>query len=354
MKICIDCRHINSSGVGVYLKGCLEYFINSNNTIILLGNEALIKSQIKYPDIDIIQCSVKPFSIQEMLFFPGEILGKINKFDIYYSPYFNIPNGIKIPVFTTIHDIVFPDMPELTSSIGLTARMFFYRRAAHRSKAIFTVSQFSKSRIEHYLGKKINVINASNAVKNPPFQEKTKNNKKKKILFIGNIKKHKGLNLLLNAFTKCQSEGLDYELVVVGVKDNFRSRDLETATRLNNLENRKIKFTGYISDEEKNRLLAEAALLVQPSLYEGFGYPPLEAMLSGTQVLISDIPVFKEVYDSFPVVFFKSGNTDDLKLKIMELLYNNEPKSLSLPPLLKEKYSFSKTVKIILNEFNKS
>jgi len=60
--------------------------------------------------------------------------------------------------------------------------------------------------------------------------------------------------------------------------------------------------------------------LVQPSLYEGFGLPPLEAMVLGTPALISDILVFKEIYNDFPVTFFKTGDAIDLKNKMIELL----------------------------------
>jgi len=67
--------------------------------------------------------------------------------------------------------------------------------------------------------------------------------------------------------------------------------------------------------------LAESALLIQPSLYEGFGLPPLEAMILGTHAMISDIPVFREIYSDFPVVFFKAGDSNDLKNKKLELMH---------------------------------
>jgi len=349
MKIILDCRHIGfSGGIGVYFREILPFFLSSGASIVLLGDENILRQQAQNNGAQIIHCTIKPFSMRETFTFPKSLLKKINKSDIYYTPYFNVPNGIKIPVYSTIHDIIFLDMPNLVSKPGLWARKYFYKRSVRLSKAIFTVSEFSKSRIKHFLGGSLNVINASNAV-NMPINVNSENKiiKEKIIVFIGNIKKHKGLNLLLDAFLQCKDEGLDYDLVIVGSRSNFRSGDKKTSKRLDGLDGRGVRFSGYISDEEKQKLLAKSALLVQPSLYEGFGYPPLEAMLSGTNVLISDISVFKEVFSDFPVVFFRSGDSRDLHDKLTEILFKKEPNGLHLNDSLKNKYTFNKTFSII-------
>jgi glycosyltransferase involved in cell wall biosynthesis len=111
-----------------------------------------------------------------------------------------------------------------------------------------------------------------------------------------------------------------------------------------------VEFTGFVSNDRLKILLAEAALLVQPSLYEGFGYPPLEAMTVGTEALISDIPVFREIYGDFPVTFFKAGDSGDLKEKLLSLLKDKKPQRLSLPRNLAGKYTFKETAGIILKE----
>jgi glycosyltransferase involved in cell wall biosynthesis len=356
MKITLDCRHINSSGgIGVYFRGLLPFFLASDASFILLGNEKIIRQTVRNSNAKILHCAIKPFSLRDTFAFPKSILKIINSGDIFYTPYFNIPSGITIPVYTTIHDIIFPDMPALVSKPGLWARMYFYQRAARLSKAIFTVSEFSKSRIKHFLGDSLNVINASNAVDAPSqigFEKLPE--KKKNILFIGNIKKHKGLNILLDAFLQCKKEGLDYELVIIGSRNNFRSGDKKTSERLDNLEGRGVNFSGYISDAEKWKMLAESALLVQPSLYEGFGYPPLEAMLMGTQALISDISIFKEVYADFPVRFFRAEDSQDLHDKLLEILSGKNPPVICLNDTLKNKYTFKKTFSIVLQNLNKT
>jgi len=352
MKITLDCRHINASGgIGVYFKGLLPFFLSSRASIILLGDENILKQFTQNNAVETVHCTIKPFSLRDTFTFPKSVLKKVNSCDIFYTPYFNVPNGIKIPVYSTIHDIIFPDMPDLVSKAGLWARMYFYKRAARLSKTIFTVSEFSKSRIKHFLGSTLNVINASNAVNAPVANTENKAVKKNNILFIGNIKKHKGLNILIDAFLQCRKEGLNYELVIVGSQDNFRSADGKTSKRLNELKGQGVTFTGFLSDDEKWKLLSQSALLVQPSLYEGFGYPPLEAMLCGTQVLISDISVFKDVYSDFPVNFFHAGDSRDLHDKLQEILSGKNQHSICLDDTLKNKYTFEKTFSIIFKEF---
>jgi len=365
MTITIDCRMINSSGVGAYLRGILATILRSPNDFVLLGNSAQLEFYKQYTNVSVLECNIKPFSLSEQFFFPKEILEKINFSTLFFSPYFNIPDGIIIPVYATIHDIVFPDMPELTSKIGLAVRMWFYRRAYKKSFIIFTVSGFSKSRIEHHLGTKKPVVVTYNAAQ-PFFLSYRDNNrdvqKTETIVFIGNIKKHKGLDCLLEAFLSAKKEGLPHKLIIIGAKENFRSSDDLIIRKIESIQNNEVTFSGFISDEELLKRLSEAALLVQPSLYEGFGLPPLEALVLGTRALISDIPVFKEIYDGFPVVFFRAGDAEDLKNKMVEMLSTKKqptkkrtskkpaPKEQILSDELLNKYTFEKTVQRILEE----
>jgi len=354
MTITIDCRMINASGIGAYLRGILPSMLRSPNDFLLLGNPAELEFYKQNTNVSVIECDVKPFSLKELFFFPKKILEEINLSYIFFSPFFNIPDGIIIPTYSTIHDIIFPDMPELVSHIGLSARMWFYRRAYRKSLEIFTVSCFSKSRIEHHLGASKPVIVTYSAIQ-PNFLAYRENNnsvqKTETIVFIGNIKKHKGLDYLLDAFLLAKKDGLPHKLLIIGAKENFRSSDNSIQKKIDSIESGEITFSGFISDEELLRCLSEAELLVQPSLYEGFGLPPLEALVLGTQALISDIPVFKEIYDGFPVVFFRAGDVTDLKNKIMGIIYAKKPQQPILTDELVYKYTFEKAASRILEEF---
>jgi glycosyltransferase involved in cell wall biosynthesis len=353
MTICIDCRMIDSSGIGVYLRECLPWFLQSGNNFLLLGNKRRLSCLSTNANEKIIECDVKPFSLKELFFFPLKTARQINRADIYFSPFFNIPHSITIPVFTVIHDIIFPDMPELTSKTGLAARMWFYRRAYKKSKKIFTVSEFSKSRIRRHLGSVKPVIVTYSAIQ-PMFLAYRANlqyiQKTQTIVFVGNIKKHKGLDILLDAFSLAKKEGLPHRLIVIGARENFRTSDNTVLQKIESLGSEAVTFTGFISNEQVMEYLCTASLLVQPSLYEGFCLPPLEAMVLGTHALVSDIPVLKEIYNGYPVTFFRSADSSDLKEKMMELLFNKKPSSPVLSDELLLKYNFKKTASIILKE----
>jgi glycosyltransferase involved in cell wall biosynthesis len=337
---------IDASGIGAYLKGCLPRFIETGHDFLLIGDRRKLAAFSGKENVRIIHCTVKPFSLKEIFFPPADLINAVNKTELFFSPYFNIPARIRVPVYTTIHDIIFPDMPELCSRAGLAARMWFYRRAVKLSKKIFTVSLFSKSRIEHHLGKTKPVIVAHSGLQDSyPQKSRRRTEGKKYILFIGNIKKHKGLSCLIEAFRDARNAGLDYKLVIVGEKNNFRTSGGEYF-----FDDDHVLFTGFVSDERLRELLCEAALLVQPSLYEGFGLPPLEALASGTPALVSDIPAFKEIYAGYPVTYFEAGNSAALRDKLFALLGDGIPPRVELDSDLREKYTFSRTTEIILRE----
>jgi glycosyltransferase involved in cell wall biosynthesis len=239
-------------------------------------------------------------------------------------------------------------MPEYVSKAGLAARMWFFRRAYKKSYKIFTVSEFSKSRIESHLGKDKPIIVTHSAIQPMFLEYRTREQKTETIVFIGNIKKHKGLDYLLDAFLLAKNEGLPHKLIIIGSQENFRSTDNSVLQRIDFAGSDAVTFTGFISDQQLMEYLSSAALLVQPSRYEGFGLPPLEAMVLGTHALISDIPVFREIYTGYPVTFFRTGDAKDLKEKMTELLLNKNPSSPVLTDELLLKYTFKKTASKIL------
>lgn len=345
MKIALDCRMINSGGIGTYFESLLPYFLK-NYECLLIGKSSII-NKYKNNNVILCPCNVKTFSIKELFAFPKNILSQINKCSFYYSPYCNIPSGIKIPIYSTIHDVVFLDVKGLTSKIGVFVRKWFYQHAINRSKTIFTVSQFSKDRIFQNLKvKKSPIIVTYNSVPQWFIDNKIKSQKEDYILFVGNIKQHKGLHVLLSAFEKLQQNKINTKLIIVGNSENFRTGDNTILDKINSFTNGTIEFTGKISNDELKQYYAKARLLIQPSFYEGFGMPPLEALNCGTNVLLSDIPVFKEIYNDYPVYFFKTGDSEDLAKKIIENYTKEAP--LSLP----NKYSFENTFKIIQNSIN--
>lgn len=340
MKLAIDARW-QKSGIGAYFKALLPYFQKHFDCVLI--NEG------------------KPFS--EDLFPKKSLLKTINSCDAYYTPYISIPSGIKVPVYSTIHDVVFLDI-RLSGFFGTAARRFFYKRAVRLSKAVFTVSKFSAKRIEKLLKPKVPVVVTYNAC-SPFFQETLEKGKSEvlfadapfnkgkdapidnltnakkvfELLFVGNIKAHKGLATLLRALGTLPNT----HLTIVGSVAGLRTKDNAVLKMIESLGGRVSVDSGATIDKLR-QYYKEADLLVQPSLYEGFGMPPLEALNLGCRVVLSDIEVFREVYSAFPVTFFKTADSEDLALKISGAL--KKPKPI-LSDGQRALYTYDKCFKVI-------
>jgi glycosyltransferase involved in cell wall biosynthesis len=119
-------------------------------------------------------------------------------------------------------------------------------------------------------------------------------------LFVGNLKPHKNLKLLLAAFESV-SLRIPHRLIVVGQSEGFITSDKDSLTRSNN--SARVAFAGAVPDEQLDKLMSKASALIVPSFYEGFGLPALEALAAGLPVVASDIPPLKEVCGDLATYF---------------------------------------------------
>lgn len=353
MKVALDARMSGKSGIGSYFDSLLPYFIEAFDCVLIGDGERLAKYREKALVID---CKVKVFSLRDTFFFPKKILKEINSCALFYSPYCNIPAGVKVRVFLTIHDVVFLDVARLASKVGVVARKWFYRRAVKRSAVIFTVSKFSAGRIKALLQKRgggkpvIVTYNASNPFFAESFGEGVMKRTRHSLLFVGNIKRHKGLKVLLDAFKKVLQKEKDATLVIVGSAEALRTKDDEVIALLHSF-GESVKMERHATLEDLRRFYRTTEVLVQPSLYEGFGMPPLEALNCGAKVVLSDIEVFREVYDGYPVFYSVAGDSESLAVAIECAFSANYPK---LSEEQAGRYSFEKTFCTIKAEFIKS
>lgn len=307
MRIAIDCRYLGMSGIGRYLSGVLENIDFSTDDYYLIGKKEDL-DKLPY-SFNRIECDLNPFSVKGLFSFPSK---QVNNCDVFFSPNFIVPYGIKTRVFTTIHDVIFMDYVDSNNGIvDYRIKKHLLMRAMRKSETVFTVSEFSKSRIiTHFKKYDKKLIVTGNAVtddlrKRIISAEKIPNS----LIYVGNIKKHKGLGILIQALEILNKNENKYSLTIVGTKENFRTSD----STIDFYDNQAVKFTGYLSENDLALNISTAEYLIQPSFYEGFGITPLEALYFGTKPIISDIEVFKEVYgDINQVSFFKCGDANSL------------------------------------------
>jgi glycosyltransferase involved in cell wall biosynthesis len=332
---------LNKTGIGIYLKNILHYWLQSNDiSWTLIGRRDELILLPLNNNCNIVECDIPIFSVKEIFKFP---VSEINDCDLFFSPNFNIPTGIRIPIYITIHDVVFLDIKGLSSAFGVLLRRLMLYRAIHLAHKIFTVSKFSQKRIVSHFGNKKEIIVAYNGLRVDLLDFDSNHALKiydfDYILFIGNIKKYKGLDILLKAM-----DGIDKKLVIIGSIQNLKTADeiIYKKIRLNS----NIIFENHIeSDKILYAIIKHASILIQPSRYEGFGIPPLESLYLGTPAIVSDIPVLKEVYGKLPVVFFKSGDADDLRLKINSTTFPEINRKI-----IENAYKYEETAATILSK----
>lgn len=326
IKVAIDCRYIGFSGIGRYLEGILQNLDFKNYDIYLVGRKEVVE---KYQNASYIINNDSPFSIKGILKFNAS---EVNKCDYFYTPNFIIPYHIKTKVISVIHDVIFLDIKDVNkNSLEYRLKKHLFKRCMKKSIKVFSVSEFSKSRITYYFKKyesKVSVVypGVSNI-----FKTRDNYQKENHIIFVGNVKKNKGLITLLKAYEIVRNKS-DLKLFIIGDKESFKNKDKSVDNYLNTPG---VTFTGRISDASLKKLVSTAKFLIQPSTYEGFGSPPMEAMYLNTRPIISDIEVFKEVYKDLDVVFFKNLDYNDLAQKI-----------------LNEDYNFKNNIDYIENKFN--
>ena len=215
---------------------------------------------------------------------------------------------------TTIHDLAFLVNPSWYSK----SYYWFYRFAtplmAKYSKKIITVSAFSKNEIIREMGipaEKIEVIyNAVHMMPRVEFPPVASRIDGKYIFSVSSIDPRKNINRLIEAYKRSGLE-TDYKLILAGKSGKVFNMQVSSEIVQYSL--------GYVSEDELQALYQNASLFVYPSLYEGFGIPPLEAMACGCPTVISDIPVFKEIFGN-AACYVDPGNADDIKNGMIRVL----------------------------------
>ena len=248
--------------------------------------------------------SAGPYSVREQLTVPLHV-GWTSP-DVFHAPHYVLPMLTPCRSIVTIHDcihLVFPQYLQNRLARAYARTMFW--TAVNRASLILTVSEASKKDILRFFGvpkEKVTVI--YNAIDErfyvePPEEEMVRVRERYQLndrflMYAGNVKPHKNLELLIDAFVLLRQDGFDHLKLLVTGSEVSRYATLRRAVHRHNLH-RHVRFLGYQSEETLAVLYRLADVFVFPSLYEGFGLPPLEAMASGTPVVVSNVSSLPEV-----------------------------------------------------------
>jgi glycosyltransferase involved in cell wall biosynthesis len=192
----------------------------------------------------------------------------------------------------TIHDLSPLEHPEWFGGNFAAWYRLFLPLLAKRVEKVFTPSEYVKKKVMNRFGIK-NITVTPNGVDRSIFHPDAKQHRFDLpacyILFVGSLEPRKNLHTLLHAWNEIKDQFREMGLVIVGTHGNvFKSVDLARKAE-------RVHFLGYVDDQTLAGLYANATLFVLPSQDEGFGLPALEAMASGTPVLVSDGGALPEV-----------------------------------------------------------
>ena len=341
MNISIDARGINlynGTGIGTYTENLVKELLNidQENNYLLFWTGKNYESY-KKNNCKIVFTSRRHSGFYENYYFPTFL--KNNNINIHHIP----QNGMGLcesydtNSVVTIHDLIPYVLPETTGRGYLERFLKNMPDIIDKSKGILTVSEYSKRDIlkffNHIPEDKVYVTPlAANSNFIPLDKEKCKSFIKEKfnfnkpyILYIGGFSSRKNARDLILSFDKIYKDLNEPHVLLLSgsIKDEGKKLVALTET-LESKEN--IIFTGFIEDELLPTLYNGAEAFVYPSIYEGFGLPPLEAMSCKTPVITSDITSIPEVTGD-ACILINPFNRSELENALVTLLNSEELKN---------------------------
>jgi glycosyltransferase involved in cell wall biosynthesis len=248
--------------------------------------------------------SARPYSVSEQIRIPLTLVRE--RAHLLHEPHYVLPSATRCRTVVTIHDCIHLMFPQYLpgSMAHLYARAVMWS-AVNRSDRILTVSEASKRDILRFFDippEKVAVI--YNAIDErflgPPDLERMDLIRQRYqldypfLLYVGNIKPHKNVERLIDAFGMVRAKGLDdLRLVIIG-DELSKYPALRQAVHRHRLD-KYVRFLGFQPYDTLAGFYRLARAFVFPSLYEGFGLPPLEAMACGTPVVTSNVSSLPEI-----------------------------------------------------------
>ncbi|MEE8218752.1 MAG: glycosyltransferase family 1 protein [Vicinamibacteria bacterium] len=337
MKIAIDVRKWRDFGVGTYVRNLVRHLarLDHETTYFLFchdSDEATLRD-LAENFVPVVESSAG-YGVREHLSIPFKLrrLGA----ELLHSPHYVRPLLCPIPSVVTIHDCIHLLFPQyLPNRMAWRYARYMMGSAIRHSAVVFTVSEASRADILRFYSwadpEKVHVVpNAidTELLERPDEKEMERVRERYQVrgrfvLFAGNVKPHKNLERLIRAFALVREQGEhdDLQLLLIG-DDVSRYGALRRAVEKTGLR-QDVRFFGFVPPSTLAALYRMASVFAFPSLYEGFGLPPLEAMSCGTPVVTSRISSLPEVVGD-AAVLVDPYSVEDIALGISRLLDDHD------------------------------
>ncbi len=307
MRIAIDVRKIHDFGVGTYVRNLLRQLARldcQTEYVLLCRQEDSAAVADLGENFRTVVENAGNYSLAEQFSVPYHL--RRAGVTLFHAPHYVLPPLIPCRSIVTIHDCIHLMFPQYLPNrfAHAYARASFWS-ATQRASRVLTVSEASKRDILRFFKipeDRVAVI--YNAIDErfhvpPPEEEMVRVRERYQlndrfVMYAGNVKPHKNLERLIDAFMLLRQDGLqDVKLLITGNQIS-KYATLRRAVHRYNLH-KHVRFLGFLPDQTLAVLYRLADVFVFPSLYEGFGLPPLEAMASGTPVVTSNVSSLPEV-----------------------------------------------------------
>lgn len=288
----------NGAGISKYTEQLLKAFLRGNYPVDILLRKDY---KVEYQGLDSIIFAQDEISNsgQRIIMEQWKMKQLYKEYALVHFPDYATPVCTMSSSVATIHDMAMKSMQEKYTFLQRNTKRLLLQNTIYRAKGILCISEFTKKELLNYyphIEHRIEVIylglaKAEKCIKKE-ILEKWGLQTREYILFVGTIAPHKNIISLIKAFSLLKQKGYSGKLVIAGGK-GWMYDEILTFVKNSTIQNQ-IVFTDYVDEVTLETLYYFAECFVCVSLYEGFGFPPLEAMARNLPVVVSDLPVFHE------------------------------------------------------------
>jgi len=307
MRIAIDARKLRDFGIGTYIRNILIELSRLDRTteyVVLCRPDDIDSGDVLGQNFRMVPETAPLYSIAEQIKIPLSLARE--KVRLVHEPHYVLPPAIQCRSVVTIHDCIHLMFPQyLPGKLAYVYAKGSMWAASKKADRILTVSEASKRDILRFFDvppEKVEVI--YNAIDErflaPPNAERMDLVRQRYqlddpfVLYVGNIKPHKNIERLIDAFARARSQSPDgLKLIIIG-DEISKYPGLRQSVHKHKLD-KHVRFLGFQPMETLAAFYRLARAFVFPSLYEGFGLPPLEAMACGSPVVTSNVSSLPEV-----------------------------------------------------------
>jgi glycosyltransferase involved in cell wall biosynthesis len=307
VRVAIDVRKLHDYGIGTYVRNLVSELARQDDDaeyVLLCAAADRNAFAALGPRFTAQVVGAGNYTVREQLAIPWAVASA--GVDLFHAPHYVVPPITRGRFVVTIHDCIHLRFPQyLPNRTAIYYARFMMASAARRSRRVLTVSQASKDDIVNFLrvpASKVEVIhNALDPrLAGEPTAEEVAHVRERFllnspfVLYTGNIKPHKNLDRLVEAFAILRRDGFENTKLLIIGDEVSQYPNLRRLVHRHQLHQH-VRFLGFVPDATLAVLYRLAAVFVFPSLYEGFGLPPLEAMAAGAPVITSNVSSLPEV-----------------------------------------------------------